>query len=246
MKRLTICHLYPELMNLYGDRGNVIALTRRVSWHGIEPVVEQVSLGNMDSGQYDIIFMGGGQDREQKQICVDFKNVKGGPLADAVESGVPFLAVCGGYQLLGKYYKTGGGEVLEGIGVLDVWTEAGARRMIGNAVVESDLGGAPRTVVGFENHSGRTFLGGKVRPFGRVLSGYGNNGQDGFEGAVYVNTVGTYLHGSLLPKNPWLTDWFISRAVERRYGETLSVFLDDTIEELAHQAAIKRASRRTV
>ncbi|MCR4398295.1 MAG: glutamine amidotransferase, partial [Firmicutes bacterium] len=141
---------------------------------------------------------------------------------------------------------TGAGEVLEGVGVLDVWTEAGTRRMIGNIVIESTLSGAPRSVVGFENHSGKTFLGERAVPFGKVVRGFGNNGEDGFEGAVYRNTVGTYLHGSLLPKNPWLADWLISKALERKYGEPLGGDLDDTIEVMAHEAAIRRAGKRTV
>lgn len=245
-RTLRICHLYPELMNLYGDRGNIIALVKRMEWHGLDPVVERVSVGQDDLERYDLIFMGGGQDREQKQICVDFSRVKGGPLRDAVESGVPLLAICGGYQLVGKYYRAGTGEVMDGAGVLDAWTEAGNTRFIGNVVVESDLAGSRQTLVGFENHSGKTYLGPGVRPLGRVICGFGNNGADGFEGAVYKNAVGTYLHGSVLPKNPWLADWLISRALERRFGERLEGALDDSIEQAAHAAAIKRASMRTV
>jgi len=243
-RRIRICHLYPELMNLYGDRGNVIALVRRAQWHGLQPVVEEVSLGTpLDPSAQDIIFIGGGQDREQRIICKDFSRVKGESIKEAVALGVSFLAICGGYQLLGKYYRTSAGEVLEGLGVLDAWTEAGTKRMIGNVVVESTLSGMPRTVVGFENHSGRTYLGEGARPFGRVLSGYGNNGQDGYEGAVVGNVIGTYLHGSLLPKNPWVADWLISKALERRYGEPLKEGeLDDSIERIAHEAAIRRAS----
>ncbi len=245
-KNLVICHLYPELMNMYGDRGNVIALARRIAWHGMECRVEGASIGAVDMAGFDIVFLGGGQDREQKQICVDLKDAKGGRLRDAVEAGVPFLAICGGYQLLGKHYRTASGQVMDGVGILDCWTDAGETRLIGNVVLESRISGSPRTVVGFENHSGKTFLGEMAEPFGRVLNGFGNNGEDRLEGAVYKNTIGTYLHGSLLPKNPWLADWLIDRALQRKYGEQLSSRLDDSIENMAHEAAIKRVSRRTV
>jgi len=242
---LRICHLYPELMNLYGDRGNIIALSKRAEWMGISPRVEAATLEeHRDFTEYDLLFVGGGQDKEQKLICIDFQKVKGKAIAEAIEAGVPALAVCGGYQLLGKYYKTGPGEVLPGVGVLDAWTIAGNKRFIGNVVIESDLSGTPRTVVGFENHSGQTFLGPGVRALGRVKRGFGNNGQDGYEGCVYKNCMGTYLHGSLLPKNPWLTDHLIERAMERKYGGFKPPLLDDRIEEQAHEAAIRRARQR--
>lgn len=244
--KVNICHLYPDLMNLYGDRGNVIALYRRCLWHGLEARVHPVTTGEVvDFTGYDLIFIGGGQDREQRLICRDLQEVKGSSLAEAVEAGVTLLSICGGYQLLGEYYRTASGEVLPGLGILDARTEAGRRRMIGNVVVESDLlPGRKRTIVGFENHSGRTYLGPRVRPLGRVLSGFGNNGQDGLEGAVYRNVIGTYLHGSLLPKNPWLTDYLLERALERRYGPVTLSPLDDSIEERAHRAALNRSWRR--
>lgn len=244
--KVNICHLYPDLMNLYGDRGNVIALYRRCLWHGLEARVHPVTTGEVvDFTGYDLIFIGGGQDREQRLICRDLQKVKGSSLAEAVEAGVTLLSICGGYQLLGEYYRTASGEVLPGLSILDARTEAGRRRMIGNVVVESDLlPGRKRTIVGFENHSGRTYLGPRVRPLGRVLSGFGNNGQDGLEGAVYRNVIGTYLHGSLLPKNPWLTDYLLERALERRYGPVTLAPLDDSIEERAHRAALKRSWRR--
>lgn len=245
-KSIRICHLYPELMNLYGDRGNVIAFSRRAEWMGIRPEVTAVSLSEShDFTKYDLLFIGGGQDKEQKLICIDFQQVKGKAIADAILSGVVTLAVCGGYQLLGKYYRTGqGDEVLPGIGVLDAWTVAGNKRLIGNVVIESTLGGETRTIVGFENHSGKTYLGESVTPLGRVRRGFGNNGEDGYEGCVYKNCVGTYLHGSLLPKNPWLTDYLIQTALVRKYGDFSLVPLDDTIEDLAHRAAISRAAQR--
>lgn len=242
---LRLCHLYPELMNLYGDRGNVIALKRRCEWRGIRLEVVPLSFGDeIRSGRYDMIFLGGGQDREQRLIFDDLRQVKGRDIVRAVEEGVPLLCVCGGFQLLGRFYRTFEGDTIPGVGAFDVWTEGGKKRLIGNAVIESDIAGKPRTVVGFENHSGRTSLGEDVRPLGRVVVGYGNNGVDGWEGAVVNNSIGTYLHGSLLPKNPWLADYLISRALERRYGDGSLVPLDDRLEETAHKAAIVR-SRET-
>jgi CobQ-like glutamine amidotransferase family enzyme len=239
-----IAHLYPDLMNLYGDRGNVIALRRRCEWHGLAPEVRAVGLGESgDLTSFDIIFIGGGQDREQRLICLDFVKVKGAALAEAVADGVTVLAICGGYQLLGAYYRTAEGEEMPGIGLLDAWTVAGRRRMIGNVVVESGLAatGGRRTIVGFENHSGQTYLGPGVAALGRVLTGHGNNGADGLEGATYRNVVGTYLHGSLLPKNPALTDHLIRTALRRRYGPVELAPLDDAVELAAHDAAVRRA-----
>ncbi len=231
-------------MNLYGDRGNIVALARRCLWRGIRPEVEAVGLGDrVDLAGFDIFFMGGGQDKEQKLICEDFQGMKGSALSEAVRDGVAVLAICGGYQLLGRYYETGAGDRLPGIGLLDVETRAGKKRMIGNVVAASTLdGGRQRTLVGFENHSGRTYLGPGAGPLAQVYLGYGNNGQDGGEGAVYRNVVGTYLHGSVLPKNPWLADWLIARALGRRYGQGTSLPpLDDRLERAAHRAAILNA-----
>ncbi|MCL6450743.1 MAG: glutamine amidotransferase [Acetobacteraceae bacterium] len=243
--RLVICHLYPDIMNLYGDRGNVIALDRRARWHGLEPVVVPVSLGDApDFEKFDLIFMGGGQDREQGLITADLLQAKGPGIKAAVEAGVPLLAICGAYQLLGHYYRTFAGEVLPGLGLFDVRTEAGPTRIIGDVLAESKLSGESRTLVGFENHSGRTFLGPGAVPLGRVLVGGGNNGRDGTEGAVYRNALGTYLHGSLLPKNPWLADYLLGRAVERRRGGVRLARLDDALEDMAHRAAAPGAARR--
>ena len=245
---IRICHLYPDLMNLYGDRGNVIALRRRAEWHGLRPVVEEVSLEDKpDFRRFDIIFIGGGQDREQKLICLDFQKVKGSALAEAVEDDVALLAICGGYQLLGEYYQTGEGERVPGIGVLKLFTVAGKKRLIGNVIIETDILGGPRpkTVVGFENHSGKTYLGEGLRPLGRVIAGHGNNGEDGGEGVIYRNTIGTYLHGSLLPKNPEVTDFLLRRALVRRYGAAELKPLNDEVERRAHEAAIRRARTRT-
>lgn len=241
---LHLCHLYPDQMNLYGDRGNLIALAMRARWRGI--TVHYHALGPGEPGaftRYDICFIGGGQDNEQRLIGDDLARGKGPDLGAAVEDGLVVLAVCGGYQLLGEYYAAAGGVRIPGLGILDCRTDAGTRRMIGNLVVSSDFNGPARTLVGFENHSGRTVLGGGVRPLGRVLHGFGNNGQDRTEGAVYKNCVGTYLHGSCLPKNPWLADALLGRALRRRYGRADLEPLDDGLEQAAHRAAIRHAVR---
>lgn len=244
--RLTICHLYADLMNLYGDRGNVISLARRAEWAGLEVELRRVDLGERpDLGTFDILFVGGGQDREQARIARDLTEVKAGLLRRAVDDGLVVLAVCGGYQLLGRYFKTAAGAVLPGVEVFDAWTVAGSTRCIGDVIACSDLGGWPRTLVGFENHSGRTYLGEGTRPLARVLFGHGNNAEDGYEGAVAGNAIGTYLHGSLLPKNPWLADLLIRRAVERRYGPGAVLRqVDDAVEMQAHEAVIARIRAR--
>lgn len=242
MTEIRICHLYPELMNLYGDRGNVIALAQRCRWHGLEVEVVPVGLDEKPVlADFDIIFMGGGQDREQALICRDFEACKGRSLAEAVEDGAAVLAICGAYQLMGRYYMTSGGDRMPGLNIFEAWTEAGPRRLIGNAVVETDLFGEMATIVGFENHSGRTFLDRDAHPLGRVVRGYGNNGSDTTEGIVHKNAIGTYLHGSVLPKNPRLTDWLIRQALIRRNMPAELRDLNDRMEDLAHQAAIRRS-----
>lgn len=240
---LRIGHLYPDLMNIYGDRGNVMVLAQRARWHGLEPAVVPIRLGEpCDFGAFDVLCIGGGQDRDQSLICADFLTVKGSDLSAAVRDGVALLAVCGAYQLLGRFYQTGDGQRLDGIGLFDIWTEASTDRMIGDVVIEVALPGLePGTVVGFENHSGKTYLGPAAQPLGRVLKGYGNNGRDGQEGVLYRHAVGTYLHGSLLPKNPRLADWLLARAVERRYGDGVRLRdLDDGVEERAHAAVVRK------
>ena len=245
--RLTLVHLYPDLMNVYGDRGNIITFRRRCAWRGIELDVQPVTLGDrLTPGTSDVIFFGGGQDREQAVISPDFVSEKGQAVREAVEDGAVVLAVCGGYQLLGHTYTTVDGQELPGAGVFDVRSVPGTRRHIGNLVAEANLDGTPRTLVGFENHSGQTYLGPGVTPLAKVLQGGGNNGEDGTEGAVYKDAYGCYLHGSLLPKNPWLADRLLSRALRRRYGdEAMAVMtpLDDTLEERAHAAVVNRARR---
>lgn len=241
---LRICHLYPELMNIYGDRGNIIALAKRCLWRGFEVEVSQVSLGDdLDPAQFDFFFIGGGQDREQILVCEDLRREKGGALRRAVEDGAALLSICGGYQLLGRRFLTYTGEELQGISLFDASTVGGEERFIGNIAVQCDLEGAEGTLVGFENHSGRTRLGPGSKALGRVLKGYGNNGEDGLEGCVYRHAVGTYMHGSLLPKNPHLADWFILQALRRRHDLERLPDLDDSLEAAAHRAALKKTLR---
>ena len=240
---LTIIHLYPARMNLYGDRGNVLALVRRAEWRGWTVEVVPVEVGQpADFGRADLIFMGGGEDRHQAAIAEDFRRRRDALLA-ALSDGVPALAICGAYQLLGAYYETAAGERLDGIGWFAAYTQAGSGRAIGNVVVEAGLDVNPPTLVGFENHGGRTYLEAGQAPLGRVLVGAGNNGRDGTEGAVKLATIGTYLHGSLLPKNPQLADWLLARARERREGTGELEPLDDTLELAAHRGAVMRARR---
>lgn len=228
---LTIGWLYPDLMNIYGDRGNVMTLLRRALWRGIDAAVRELPKGPADLEDVDVFFFGGGQDREQALVYQDLLEHKAPQLAAGVARGAAVLAVCGGYQLLGRYYQTADGERMPGIGLVDVWTEAGATRCIGNVVVDAGEAG---TLVGFENHSGRTFLGEGVRPLGKVLVGHGNNG-DGYEGAVFQNVFCTYLHGALLPKNPRLADLILARAL----GSELPP-LDDALELAAHDQVERR------
>lgn len=240
--RLTIGWLYPDLMNIYGDRGNILTLVQRARWRGLEVRVLELGKGTAQGIEsVDLFFFGGGQDREQALVYEDLLETKALPLGQAVARGAVVLAVCGGYQLLGHYYQTAQGERLPGIGLLDARTEAGRRRCIGDVVVEvkSSLGLDPATLVGFENHSGRTFLGPGARPLGRVLRGCGNNGEDGSEGAVSGNLFGTYLHGSLLPKNPHLADLLLERALRRRLDP-----LDDRLELAAHRQLTERELAR--
>ena len=242
--KFTVGWLYPDLMNIYGDRGNILTLLKRAEWHGFETNLVELGRGpatNMED--VDVFFFGGGQDREQALIYDDLKQFKQESLQKAVDGGAQVLAVCGGYQLLGHYYQTADGERYDGIGLIDVMTEAGKKRFIGDVVIQSDIEGLnPSTLVGFENHSGRTFLGPNARPLGRVLRGRGNNGSDHREGCVQGNVIGTYLHGSLLPKNPHLADHLIASALRRRSDGALSQ-LDDSAELAAHGWILQRAQR---
>ena len=243
--KFTVGWLYPDLMNIYGDRGNILTLLRRAEWHGFEASVVELGRGaatQMD--EVDVFFFGGGQDREQALIYDDLREFKQASLQQAVANGAQVLAVCGGYQLLGHYYQTADGERYDGIGLIDVRTEAGKKRFIGDVVVLSAIDGlTPSTLVGFENHSGRTFLGPNARPLGKVLKGHGNNGSDHQEGCVQGGVIGTYMHGSLLPKNPHLADHLIAGALRRRGGGALS-HLDDSAELAAHGWILQRAQRR--
>ncbi len=240
--RLTLVHLYPDLMNVYGDRGNVLALRRRAEWRGIELEVREVSVGDhFDPCEADLLFFGGGQDREQAVVSPDFVAEKSAAVRQAVEDGAALLAVCGGYQLLGRSYTTFDGRELPGAGLFDSHTVPGRKRHIGNTLVETALDGERRTLVGFENHSGRTYLGPGVRPLGRVLVGAGNNGEDGTEGAIYRNAHGCYLHGALLPKNPWFADRLLAAALRHRDRQDVPLApLDDRLEEDAHRAVEAR------
>ncbi|HEX6512064.1 MAG TPA: gamma-glutamyl-gamma-aminobutyrate hydrolase family protein [Chloroflexota bacterium] len=236
---LTLAWLYPDSMSIYGDRGNIIALTRRAEWRGIGFDVWRLPKGERLDRVPDLVMFGGGQDREQRLIERDFLELKGPLLREAIEQDVPVLAVCGGFQMLGHGYRDADGTAIQGLGVLDAETvapEAKDRRCIGNIVVSTDFG---RDLVGFENHGGRTTLGPNARPLGRVRRGFGNNGRDGTEGARYRECFGTYMHGSLLPKNPWFTDYLLAAALRWKYGELELDPLDDRLEEQAHAAARK-------
>lgn len=236
---LRIGWLYGHEMNIYGDRGNVLSLCRRAEWRGISTRVTTIGIGELfDATAHDILFWGGGQDREQIAVAADLDGPKGHAIARAIEADLPILAICGGYQLLGHYYRPHDRPVLKGIGALDVYSEAGATRFIGNVVVETPDFGA---LVGFENHSARTYLGPGVQPLGSVRVGHGNNGADGTEGARYRNAVGSYLHGAILPKNPRLADWLIETALRRKYGQALLAPLEDSFEARAHDGVIERA-----
>jgi CobQ-like glutamine amidotransferase family enzyme len=239
--QLRIAHLYPRLMNLYGDRGNILALTRRCRERNIEAQVTELTVGDpFDPTAHDLVFIGGAQDREQRRVADDLLSLKGAALREAVEAGVVVLAVCGGYQLFGRFYRDASGTELPGLGVFDLWTEhpgPDEPRLIGNVV--ADLVDDPAlTLVGFENHGGRTYLGDGTRPLAKVRAGHGNNGSDGLEGARYRNAYGSYLHGSLLPKNPRFADRLIAMALSRRYGDVSLAPLDDRVEEEAHAAAL--------
>ncbi|OQA10652.1 MAG: cobyric acid synthase [Firmicutes bacterium ADurb.Bin373] len=233
------CHLYPDLLNLYGDRGNVMAFQKRCQWRNIPIQIINKSLGDtMDFSNYDFVFLGGGSDREQKLIAADLMKRRD-QFEKAVENGLVVLAICGGYQLLGRYYATGDGRHIPGLAILDLYTRAGSARLVGNAVIEMKQAGAPVKVVGFENHSGHTFLGG-VKPLGKVLYGKGNNGRDGLEGARYKNVFCSYLHGPLLPKNAGFTDTLIRLSLRRRGIDQDLKPLDDFFEERARAAILGR------
>lgn len=233
----TIGWLYPTKMNIYGDRGNVIALQRRAEWRGLKTRVVEINIGEPVPSDIDTFFFGGGQDQQQVAVAKDLKGDKALAVNSAVEAGASLLSVCGGYQLLGHEYRPHGAEPLPGTGLFDLITTAGPERFIGNVVVESQWG----DLVGFENHSGLTYLAEGQAPMGRVKVGRGNNGVDGSEGALRLNAIGCYLHGSLLPKNPVVADWLIERAIQRREPGFILAPLPDEFEAQARSTAIERA-----
>jgi CobQ-like glutamine amidotransferase family enzyme len=238
MPTLRLCALYPELMNIYADRGNIAVLRARCEWRGLGFELRSASLGDsLDPDAHDFFYMGGGQDRDQAAVAHDMAATKRDALQAAANRDAVVLAVCGGYQLLGNAYEMGG-EELPGVGLVDLRTvrEPGPR-LIGNCAIETDLGDGPRVIAGFENHGGRTYLGDAEQPLGRVLRGHGNNGRDGFEGVHRRNVIGTYLHGPLLPKNVWLAD----RLIELALGVELEPLPGDELEESAHASALRAA-----
>lgn len=225
--KITIGHLYPDLLNLYGDRGNIQCLMKRCQWRGIEAQTIPFELDDkIDFSKLDIVLLGGGSDREQMLVCKKLREIQGA-FREYVESDGVVIAICGGYQLLGSYYHTDQG-IIEGLELVDMYTEQGEGRLISNIVLKSDLFEMP--VVGFENHGGRTMIKDN-RPLGKVLYGSGNDGKSGYEGIVYKNMIGTYLHGPLLPKNPQLADWLIQHALEKKYGQKTELSPLDDIQE---------------
>ena len=234
--KLTIGHLYPDLLNLYGDRGNIQCLMKRCQWRGIEAETIEYQYDDViDFSKLDIVLLGGGSDREQQLVCDKLMTIQK-DCRDYIEDNGVVIAICGGYQLLGNYYDTGK-EKLEGLGLIDFYTKQGSPRLIDNIVLKNDSFSLP--IVGFENHGGRTYIGDN-KPFGHVLYGHGNNDEDKTEGVMYKNVIGTYLHGPLLPKNPHISDHLIANALERKYGTRELAPLDDTRETAANQYIYNR------
>ncbi|WP_019849794.1 type 1 glutamine amidotransferase [Desulfitobacterium sp. PCE1] len=245
--KIKLCHLYPDLLDLYGDRGNILTLEARARWRGLDFEVQNVSLGErIDFHSLDILFLGGGSDREQSILVADLMG-RVEELKAAIEDGLVVLSICGGYQLLGQYYQTTEGRRIPGLGILDLWTVAGANRLTGNVVVNLEIeelteasSNTLSTLVGFENHSGRTYFSSELKSLGKVIHGHGNNGEDQGEGMRYKNVFGTYLHGPLLPKNPHFADMLLRLAMERGGGAKNLVPLDDRLEILAHETVVDR------
>ena len=239
--KLKICHLYPETLNLYGDRGNVLCMKKRLEWRGIDCEVDSLSIGETkDLSGFDLFFMGGGQDFEQEVLLRDLAGRNGREIGRAIQNRKTLLCICGGYQILGTHYETRDGVRCEFLGAIDLYTVGGDKRLIGNYAYRLADGGKDDLVIGFENHSGRTYLGEGVRPLGSVLAGYGNNGKDQTEGVRFQNVYGTYSHGPVLPKNPGLCDHILAAALARKYGAAELSPLDDGAENAAHASAAGR------
>lgn len=232
MKTLRIAHLYSKLLNIYGDSGNILALKRRAEWRGINVIIDEINIGDSIS-EHDIYFIGGGQDKQQIEVSKELQQHKVF-LTSERDRGAVFLGICGGYQLFGHYYKPFEGDELKGISLLDAYTIAGNNRFIGNVTVNTEYV-APDTLVGFENHSGLTYLQGETKPLGKIVVGNGNNGVDKTEGARYKNVFGTYLHGSFLPKNVQFADYLIELALKEKLEP-----LNDEIENLAHNSLVEK------
>jgi CobQ-like glutamine amidotransferase family enzyme len=245
--KVRVGHLYPDYLNIYADRGNIAVLERRAAWREIELTVEAIGVRDrVEPGHHDLYYVGGGQDREQALIAPDLA-AKGEALREAVDGGAAVLAVCGGYQLIGAFYRDVSGAEQPGAGVLPLYTIAGATRMIGDCLLECELEpGVQRTLAGFENHAGRTHLDVGAEPLGRVIAGFGNDGESGFEGCRVGRAVGTYLHGPLLPRNPWLADWLLAQALAHATGGEPPELapLPDRLEAEAHAISAQRARDR--
>lgn len=239
MSDIRIFHLYPELLNLYGDSGNMLVFKKRCLWRGIECTIEEIHVGDtLHLSSADIVFIGGGSDREQKIVCETLQSYKR-ELSSYVEDGGVLAAVCGGYQLLGHSYSMGT-EELEGLSLVDLYTTRGSTRLIGNIAIDSPIAAHP--IVGYENHGGRTYLGEGVQPLGKVISGFGNDDTSGFEGCLYKHVVGTYIHGPLLPKNPEVADYLLQLAQDRKGKGKLSA-LDDSAELAANDYMLTRMTK---
>ncbi|MBW8741629.1 MAG: glutamine amidotransferase [Acidobacteria bacterium] len=245
--KIRVGHLYPDYLNIYADRGNIAVLTQRAAWRGHELEVQAVSVGDeVSAGMYDLLYVGGGQDREQALVANDIVTKREG-IRGAVDGGTAVLAVCGGYQLLGRSYRDFHDTDLPGVGLFPLDTVAGDRRMIGDVLLECELDeGVRRTLAGFENHAGRTRLDADAQPLGRVVFGFGNDGDSGFEGCRVGRAVGTYLHGPLLPRNPWFADWVLAQALAHAGGTEPTPLepLADQLEDEAHAISAKRAETR--
>jgi hypothetical protein len=244
--KIVVGHLFPDYLNIYADRGNIAVLARRAAWRGHELEVRPISVGKpVRAGEHDLLYIGGGQDREQALVAQDLATKADG-IRGSLADGAALLAVCGGYQLLGRWYRDFHGVDLPGIEIFPLETVAGETRMIGDVLLECEFEpGVRRTLAGFENHAGRTKLDAGAEPLGRVVAGFGNDGESGWEGCRVGRAVGTYLHGPLLPRNPWFADWLLAQALAHRLGEPPELEpLPDDLEQEAHSVSARRAETR--